>query len=76
MKLCTTAQTWFVPRKYPAEVGKVPHPPSTLLIVLIIVWLLGVGTSFTLGGLIHILLVIAIAVVLLRVIQGRHPLQG
>ena len=50
--------------------------PSTLLIVLIILWLLGVGTSFTLGGLIHILLVIAIAVVLLRVIQGRHPLQG
>jgi hypothetical protein len=50
--------------------------PSTLLIVLIILWLLGVGTSFTLGGLIHILLVIAIAVVLLRVIQGRNPLQG
>jgi hypothetical protein len=50
--------------------------PSTLLIVLIILWLVGVGTSFTLGGLIHLLLVIAIAVVLLRVIQGRNPLQG
>jgi Family of unknown function (DUF5670) len=50
--------------------------PSTLLIVLVILWLLGVGTSFTLGGLIHILLVIAAAVVLLRVIQGRNPLRG
>ena len=50
--------------------------PSALLIVLIVLWLLGVGTSFTLGGLIHLLLVIAIAVVLLRVIQGRNPLQG
>jgi len=39
-------------------------------------WLLGVVTSYTLGGLIHILLVIAIVVVLLRVIQGRNPLRG
>jgi hypothetical protein len=58
------------------EVGKAIIMPSTLLIVLIILWLVGVGTSFTLGGLIHLLLVIAIAVVLLRVIQGRNPLQG
>jgi hypothetical protein len=49
---------------------------STLLIVLVVLWLLGVVTSYTLGGLIHILLVIAIVVVLLRVIQGRHPLRG
>jgi hypothetical protein len=34
------------------------------------------GTAYTLGGLIHVLLVIAIIVVLLRVIQGRNPLQG
>ena len=39
-------------------------------------WLLGVVTSYTLGGLIHILLVVAIVVVLLRVIQGRNPLRG
>jgi len=44
---------------------------STLIIVLVILWLLGVVTSYTMGGLIHILLVIAIVVVLLRVIQGR-----
>jgi hypothetical protein len=49
---------------------------STLVIVLLVLWLLGVVTSYTLGGLIHILLVIAIVVVLLRVIQGRNPLRG
>jgi hypothetical protein len=49
---------------------------QTLLIVLLILWLLGVVTSYTLGGLIHILLVIAIVVVLLRLIQGRNPLRG
>ena len=47
---------------------------STLLIVLLVLWLLGVVTSYTLGGLIHILLVVAIIMVLLRVIQGRNPL--
>jgi hypothetical protein len=49
---------------------------STLVIVLLILWLLGVVTSYTLGGLIHILLVIAVVVVLLRIIQGRNPLRG
>jgi Family of unknown function (DUF5670) len=49
---------------------------STLIIVLLALWLLGVVTSYTLGGLIHILLVVAIVVVLLRVIQGRNPLRG
>ncbi len=49
---------------------------STLVIVLVVLWLLGVVTSYTLGGFIHILLVIAVVVVLLRVIQGRNPLQG
>jgi hypothetical protein len=44
----------------------------TICMVLIILWLLGVVTSYTMGGLIHILLVIAIIVVLLRVIQGRR----
>ena len=47
---------------------------STLLIVLLVLWLLGVVTSYTMGGLIHILLVVAIVVVLIRVIQGRNPL--
>ena len=49
---------------------------TTLVIVLVILWLLGMGTSYTLGGLIHLLLVVAIIVVLLRVIQGRSPLGG
>ena len=49
---------------------------STLVIVLLVLWLLGVVTSYTLGGFIHVLLVIAIVVVLIRVIQGRNPLRG
>ena len=43
----------------------------TIAVVLIILWLLGLLTSYTMGGFIHILLVIAIVVVLIRVIQGR-----
>jgi hypothetical protein len=46
----------------------------TICMILIVLWLLGVVTSYTMGGLIHILLVIAIIVVLLRVIQGRKVL--
>jgi hypothetical protein len=49
---------------------------STLIVILVILWLLGMLTSYTLGGFIHILLVIAIVVVLLRIIQGRNPLRG
>lgn len=44
----------------------------TLAIVLILLWALGLVTSFTAGGLIHVLLVIAVVVVLLRVISGRR----
>ncbi len=46
----------------------------TIAVVLLILWLLGLVTSYTVGGFIHILLVIAIVVVLLRVISGRRPL--
>lgn len=46
----------------------------TIFVILLILWLLGVVTSYTLGGFIHILLVVAIVVVLIRVIQGRKPL--
>lgn len=45
----------------------------TIFVVLVILWLLGIVTSYTLGGFIHLLLIIAIAVVLIRVIQGRSP---
>jgi hypothetical protein len=43
----------------------------TIAVILLILWLLGLITSYTMGGFIHILLVIAIVVVLLRVIRGR-----
>ena len=45
---------------------------TTILVLLIVLWLLGMVSSYTLGGFIHLLLVIAIAVVLIRVIQGRR----
>ncbi len=46
----------------------------TIAIILLVLWLLGLVTSTTMGGFIHILLVIAIVVVLLRVISGRKPI--
>jgi Family of unknown function (DUF5670) len=46
---------------------------TTILVLLIVLWLLGMVSSYTLGGFIHLLLVIAIALVVIRVIQGRNP---
>ena len=46
----------------------------TIAVVLLVLWLLGLVSSYTVGGLIHVLLVIAIVVVLLRVIGGRNPI--
>lgn len=46
----------------------------TIAVILVILWLLGFVTSYTMGGLIHVLLVIAIVVVLVRVITGRKPM--
>ena len=46
----------------------------TIAVVLIALWLLGFVTSYTMGGIIHVLLVIAIIMILLRVIQGRRAL--
>jgi len=45
---------------------------ETIIVVLIVLWLLGLVTSYTMGGLIHVLLVIAVVVLLIRVIQGRR----
>lgn len=45
----------------------------TIAIILIVLWLLGIVTSFTLGGFIHILLVVAIILFLVRIIQGKNP---
>lgn len=47
---------------------------ETLVVILLVLWALGLVTSYTMGGLIHILLVVAIVVVLVRVIQGRRAL--
>jgi len=44
----------------------------TILVILLVLWLLGVVTSYTLGGFIHVLLVIALVVVLINIIQGRR----
>jgi hypothetical protein len=44
----------------------------TIFVILLVLWLLGMVSSYTLGGFIHILLVLAIVVVLIRVIQGRR----
>lgn len=49
---------------------------SILLIVMLVLWVLGNLTAYTMGGLIHILLVVAIVMFLLRIIQGRSPLRG
>lgn len=46
----------------------------TVFVILLILWLLGMVTGYTLGGFIHILLIVALASVLIRVIQGRRPI--
>jgi hypothetical protein len=45
----------------------------TIAVVLIVAWLLGLVSSYTLGGFIHVLLVVAIIMILVRLIQGRNP---
>jgi uncharacterized protein DUF5670 len=59
-----------------------PYPPAqrrtamlwTIFVVLLLLWLLGMVTSYTMGGFIHILLLLAVAAVLIRIIQGRRPI--
>ena len=46
----------------------------TIAVILLILWLLGLVSAYTLGGFIHILLVIAVVVILLRIISGRKPI--
>ncbi len=47
---------------------------ETIAVILLLLWLFGMVTSYTVGGFIHILLVIAIIMILVRVIQGRRPI--
>jgi hypothetical protein len=46
----------------------------TIAVILLILWLLGIVTSYTLGGLIYILLVVAVIMILIRLIQGKNPI--
>jgi len=46
----------------------------TIAVILTVLWLLGMVSSYTLGGFLHVLLVLAVAAVLIRLIQGRSPL--
>jgi hypothetical protein len=48
---------------------------SIIALILIVLWLLGLITSYTLGGFVHILLVIAVIVILLRIIKGKNPIE-
>ena len=52
------------------------HMLSTLLVLFLVLWLLGVVSSYTAGGFIHVLPAVVILVVLMRVIQGRRPIGG
>jgi uncharacterized protein DUF5670 len=47
---------------------------ETLVIILVVLWLLGMVSSYTMGGFIHVLLVIAVIVIVLRLLQGRRVL--
>lgn len=46
----------------------------TIAVVLILLWLLGLLTAYTIGGLIHLLLLIAVVIILLRIIKGQKPI--
>jgi hypothetical protein len=47
----------------------------TVFVILLVLWLLGIVSAYTFGGFIHVLLVLAVAVVLMRVIQGQRPVD-
>ena len=53
--------------------GKEAKMLWTIFVVLLVLWLLGMVTSYTMGGFIHLLLVLALAALLIRIIQGRRP---
>jgi hypothetical protein len=53
--------------------GKDPGMLWTIFFILLVLWLLGVVSSYTLGGFIHLLLIVAVVVLLIRIIEGRRP---
>lgn len=48
---------------------------TTIAVILLVLWALGLVTSYTIGGFIHVLLVVAIILILVRLIQGRNPVS-
>jgi hypothetical protein len=58
----------------PTPRGREATMLTTILVILVVLWLLGMVSSYTLGGFIHLLLVLAIALFLIRIIQGRRPI--
>jgi hypothetical protein len=60
-------------RTYSTHYGRKKNMLYTIAVILIVLWLLGLVTSYTVGGFIHILIVIAIIIVLVRLISGRSP---
>ncbi len=67
--------SWLpVPRPVKPTGRKEEHMLWTIVVILLVLWLLGLVSSYTMGGLIHILLVVAIVVVILNLIQGRKSL--
>jgi hypothetical protein len=56
-----------------SEIRSVKQMLWTIAVILLIMWALGMVTAYTLSGLIHVLLVVALVIVLVRVIQGRRP---
>lgn len=78
--MCCSAQTALPPRVHPlAESDQLLYHPETgdvlmletLVVILLVLWLLGLVSSVTMGGFIHVLLVIAVVVILIRLIRGR-----
>jgi hypothetical protein len=51
------------------------HMLTTIAVILLVLWALGLVSSYTIGGFIHILLVVAIILILIRLIQGRNPIS-
>jgi Family of unknown function (DUF5670) len=68
----STGLEYFMPRN-PLLKQRILAMLYTIAVVLLVLWLLGLVTSYTIGGFIHVLLVIAIVVVLLRIINGQKP---
>ena len=60
----------------PPPIEREHHMLYTIAVVLIILWLLGMVTSYTINGFIHILLVVAIIMILVNIISGRRPFSG